>query len=105
MFKGHVVTGTVEGTGAAINISCGFRPAYVKILNIDGLAELEWTDSMPAAAGTKRVTAGTMSLIASGGISQFDGTIADVGAGFTIGADADVNVSGETIHYLAIGKE
>lgn len=50
------VISTVEGTGAAINISCGFIPRYVKCWNIDAKipCELEWIYGMGAAAGWKK---------------------------------------------------
>ena len=92
----RVKTGTQNGTGAAIAISCGFKPRYVKVFNVaaGGLVTIEATDTMAAAAAFKEITAGTKSFITSNGI-----TITDYG--FTIGADADVNVSGEAIHYIA----
>jgi hypothetical protein len=40
-------------------------------------------------------------LITSGGISQYVGTSGGDSEGFTIGADSDVNVSGETLVYSA----
>jgi hypothetical protein len=43
----------------------------------------------------KGITAGTKTFISSNGITLND-------FGFTIGADTDVNVSGEAIHYIAI---
>lgn len=105
MQKGKIATGTVEGTGAALNVSIGFKPNYVRVINIDGLATLEWTADMGAAAGLKEVTAGTKSLLGSLGISQYDGVAAGATEGFTIGADTDVNVSAETIMWLAIGPD
>ena len=105
MFKGHVATGTVEGTGSAINIQCGFTPAHVRVLNVDGLATLEYTKDMADGAGLKEVTAGTKSLIGSNGITPYAGTNGGDSAGFTIGADADVNVSAETIYWVAYGAE
>jgi hypothetical protein len=94
---------TVEGTGAAISITCGFKPSLVKIINIDGKASLEHTSSMADASGYKVLTgiddtADTVSLhsfITSGGVTLTT-------MGFTIGADTDVNVNGETIHVYAV---
>lgn len=100
----HIKQGTVEGTGAALQINVGFKPSWVKILNIDGLASLEWVASMADASGVKVITAGTMSLITSNGITplQTDQVGSTAGkSGFTLGADTDVNVSGETIHWIA----
>ena len=93
----RIKTGTQNGTGAAISIVCGFRPRYVKVVNVasGGLCSIEHIDTMAAASGFKGITAGTKTFISSNGITLND-------FGFTIGADADVNVSGEAIHYIAI---
>jgi hypothetical protein len=112
--------GTVEGTGAAINITLGFTPNYVVLMNVDGNARLEWTDDLADGYGQKLVTGGTLSTISSGGIdplgddegltvsasdttSDGDTTTMTGVRGFQIGTDADVNVSGETINYVAFG--
>lgn len=90
-------TGTQNGTGAAIPINLGFKPKYVKVINVaaGGLCSLEHVDTMAAASGFKGITAGTKIFITSNGITLTD-------YGFTIGADTDVNVSGEAIHWFAI---
>lgn len=105
MSKGHKATGTLEGTGAAIDIPLGFIPKTVRVINQDGIASLEWSDTMPAASGYKDITAGTRTFITLSGISAYAGTAAGAGAGFTIGADTDINVSGETIHWIAEGED
>lgn len=107
MHKGHIASGTVEGTGADINILLGFKPSYVRIVNEDGLATLEWFDDMTDGHGIKMVeaTGVTMSKITSLGVTPYDGTAAGDGAGFTIGADTDINVSAETLHYFAYSRD
>lgn len=105
MHKGHIKVGTVEGTGAAINIALGFTPEYVRIVNQDGLVTAEWFNTMTAAHVAKRVTAGTMTAPTSLGVSPYAGSAGTTAVGFTIGADTDINVSGETIHYLAISSD
>lgn len=105
MFKGQQTSGTVEGTGAALNVQLGFKPTRVTIFNEDGLCQLDWFNSMADNHGLKRITAGTMSKITSNGIATYDGTAAGEAAGFTIGADTDVNVNGETLHYEAWAEE
>lgn len=98
-------SGTVEGTGSAINVSLGWKPDYVKVFNQDNtnVATLEYSSTMPDAAGFKYVNAGDMTLITSDGISPYDGDDTTP-AGFTIGADTDVNVSSETLHWVAMRK-
>ena len=101
--KGHVATGTVEGTGSAINIELGFTPSAVRIDNIDGDAILFWNNAMPAASGMKTIAAGTTAHVTTNGVSEYAGSEASASQGFTIGADSDVNVSAETIVYTAWG--
>ena len=107
MNEQELIAGTVEGTGATLNINVGFMPSAVKVFNVDGLATLEWNDSMADASGVKRVTAGTMTFITTLGITPVDGLGESAGAvedtviGFQIGADTDVNVAAETINWEA----
>lgn len=115
--KGQIVYGTVEGTGSAINVELGFTPIYVKCWNIDDAGSLapsiEWINGMGAAAGLKTLSIAdngstgndSSELISSNGISEYAGVEATTGVGFTIGADSDLNASGETILYLAIGPD
>lgn len=112
----QVVTGSIAGTGATINISLGFIPRYVKVFNYNDAGALyptvEWWEGMPAASGLKNkrqaVNEGgtaTYSVvnerITANGISEYAGS-ANASKGFTIGADTDINVSGETVYYLAL---
>ncbi len=108
MSNAQVATGTVEGTGAALNIELGFTPKAVRIDNVDGLVQLFWNDDMPDASGIKQITAGTLSWITSNGVTPYAGSDtpgSEETEGFTIGADADVNVSAETIYWTAWGGE
>lgn len=105
MFKGHVAMGTVEGTGSAINIQTGFTPNYVELINEDDPTTLKWHQGMGAGHGLKLTDAPALTKITSDGISVYDGTSGGDSAGFTIGADSDVNVSGQTLYYLAFGDD
>ena len=95
-------TGTVEGTGASISISCGFAPRKVTLYNIDGDATLFWLEDMGAGKGYKIIAAGTGALIATLGITVSGNAEASTFRGFIIGADTDVNVDGETIVWEAV---
>lgn len=107
-------TGSVEGTAAAINVQLGFVPDYVRIFNYDDAGSLfptiEWWKGMTDghALKTKSIADdGTTSnksseKITSGGISEYAGTEAGDSPGFTIGTDADMNVTDETIFYVAV---
>jgi len=88
--------GAVIGSGADLDVrTVGYKPRRVELVNEDGLVTAEWNDCMTEGRGFKRVTAGTMSQIGVGlGITPLSD-------GFRIGADTDVNVSGEKISWVA----
>lgn len=94
-----------DGTGAAIDIFCGFVPAHVSVVNIESatIEQLDWYRGMAAASAIKTVT-GTVARtkITSNGITALGALASDTTQqGFRIGADADVNVAGETIVIIA----
>lgn len=95
-------SGSLTGTGAAINVVIGFIPKHVKLFNVTTAAQIEWMDGMPAAAGIKTVTAGAQTYITSNGVSKYESS--SFGAGFTIGADAALNVSTNVIYWMATGE-
>lgn len=99
--QGRPATGTFTSTGAAINIQCGFVPAYVKVTNITSRDGMEWSETMPAGHALKTVAAGTRTALTSNGITPYAGTLAGNSSGFTIGADADVNANTEVLHWVA----
>ena len=101
MSKGHFATGQITGTGAALNVLLGFVPTYVKIINQTDVGSLEWIGGMPAASGLKTTDAPSEAFITSDGISEYAGTIGADAAGFTLGADADINGSGDQLHFVA----
>jgi hypothetical protein len=83
------------GTVAAAKITTGFKPRYVKVINVTSGDSMEWFEGMAAAAGVKQVAAGTRTLATSNGI-----TVAT--DGFTIGLDTDVMVTSEQISWIAM---
>lgn len=89
------VQGSFLGTGANLDITkVGFRPTKVVLINRGGLATAEWNSEMPDASAAKRVTAGTLSFVTSGGVTP-------LANGFRLGTDADMNVSGELVYFEA----
>lgn len=103
--KGQRVVGTGTGTGAAINIACGFQPDFVHVVNLTSRDEMMWFQGMTAAHAFKRVAAGTGTAITSLGISMYAGVDGTTAEGFTIGADTDVNVAAETYYYIAWSED
>lgn len=89
------VHGSFQGaTAADVDVAnVGFRPTRVYLLNETGLAEAWWQKGMPEGTMLKRVTAGTLSLVAApNGITPLAG-------GFRLGQDADMNVVNEIVRY------
>lgn len=92
----NVVTGQFTATGAGLSIkTVGFR---IKSLDmyVGGLFA-HWQKDMADDSMYKRLANGTGSLVTSGGITPT--TTHD---GFTLGADADINVNGAVVNYVAI---
>lgn len=87
------------GTAAAFVITTGFKPRWVRVVNIDPDADgetLEWFEGMADAEALKIIAAGTRTLITTLGITVSE-------SGFTVGLDLDVNVTDEQISWIAIG--
>lgn len=94
----QVATGRYLDTGtvAAYTFTLGFKPRYVKVVNLaSSSASFEWFEGMADASAWKTTTSGAGSLVTSNGITVSD-------TGFTLGLDTDVNVSNEQISWLAI---
>jgi len=85
------------GTVAEFDITdVGFKPRYVKVVNVTSRDMLEWYEGMADASAIKTVAAGTRTLITTLGITPLEN-------GFTVGLDLDVNVTSEQISWKAEG--
>ena len=94
--------GTVTGTGAAINISLGWIPDYVKVVNLtDGDTIDEWFRGNGAATSIRTVLA--VATNAANGISEYAGTEAGVGKGFTIGSA--ISESAKVLNWFALRND
>lgn len=96
----RVVSGSFIGDGSARSIkTVGFRPTVVRLYNVTGNAVAVWLKSMPDDAMQKTVDSGAgttdLSYVTSGGVTPLSD-------GFTLGADADLNASAETVHWEAV---
>lgn len=90
-----VFRGSFLGTGAEIDVrTVGFRPRSVHLVNQGGLAMATWLEGMADAGGVKEITAGTKSVMTAG--------VTPLSDGFRLGADGDMNVSGEKVFFEAI---
>ncbi len=93
------VRGSFEADGNAIDVTAvGFKPAEVILYNTSGDAQATWQNSMPDGSMQKAADNGTATRISL--VTGGDG-VTPLGAGFRLGADADLNVSGETVHWVA----
>jgi len=94
----HCSTGEVDGTGSAISINCGFKPLFLQVFNVDGNCFASHCFFEADAAMQKTVDSGAgtcdVSYVTSDGITL-------TANGFSIGADTDLNVSGEELQWVA----
>jgi hypothetical protein len=97
---GEVFCGTVEGTGALLEVACPFDPAVVIVWNEDDPTLGVHLPSMAAAHMLKLTDAPALTHAAVDGITR--GAFGE--KKFSIGADADLNVAAETLHFVAIGS-
>lgn len=100
--------GSYTGNGAAQNISTGFVPDHVRIVNTTAVGMDEWFQGM--AAGTSITAATDLAAgavrAAPGGVTAFRGSPVTnnaspgAGEGFTVGAA--LSVAGQVYRYVAI---
>ena len=85
------------GTAAAFTITTGFKPRYVKIVNVDSGDMTEWYEGMAAASAAK--TLGSTGVRTK--ITTLGTTVS--ANGFTVGLDTDINVTSEQVSWVAMG--
>jgi hypothetical protein len=98
MHRSAPFTKQITGTGAAINVDCGFKPKFVMVLNLTTLVVNYATDTMTAAhvAQVNDSGADTTNVlhVTSAGITLRP-------KGFTIGTNADLNTASDVLHVVA----
>lgn len=62
----YFAEGQVAGTGSAIPIVCGFKPASVDVFNSTRMVKLEWTRTMGDGYGYKAGSGGTPNQVFTG---------------------------------------
>lgn len=94
-------TGTYTGNGSAQNISLGFMPDYVEIIDTTGLVVYKWVSNMATGTAYKAATDTVVASIVANpnGVSQFAGS-SSAGAGFTVGTSLSTNAS--VYRYVAM---
>jgi len=104
-------TGSITADGAAVNVSMGFTPKSVLITKVTNtLAQAYWVSGMASASCLKSKVTGTdgdgtagvgiITLATTSCVSAYAGSTS-AAPGFTLGADTDVNVSGDTLRFEA----
>lgn len=81
---------------AAFTVDIGFKPRYVKVVNLDDDIQGEWFEGMAAASMFKRIQSGTGDEVSSNGITVSV-------SGFTLGADSSVNGNNKQLSWIAFG--
>lgn len=96
----NLAIGSFTGTGAGVDCNCGFKPRYVKVINVTDRTTYEITSDMVAGNALKTVAAGTMTDDASG-ITLTDGNSTSGLRGLSIPAAIAINA--KVIYYIAFG--
>lgn len=95
----NIVVGSVVGTGAALNVQCGFVPSHVRVVNAtDGTDIDEWFQGMAAGTSIRNNSAAVALRANPDGITPYAGAV-NAACGFTIGVAMSVN--GKTLRYVA----
>lgn len=79
-------TGTFTGDGTLTNVTLGYRPKMVTLVNVTDALKLEKIDGMAANATLQTVTAGTQTVTTTSAITINDSGFAVTAA---IAADGD----------------
>lgn len=94
------VKGSFPGTGADLSITwIGFRPTSVRLFNVTGNCKADWLETMADDSMQKTVDSGSgttdISFVTSNGVTP-------LANGFSLGADGDLNVAAEIVHFEAL---
>ena len=81
---------------AAFTINCGFKPRYVRVVNLTDKIEGEFFEGMTDDYMLKTVANGTRTHESSNGITITTN-------GFTMAADSSVNGNNKQISWVAVG--
>lgn len=100
------VTGTINATGATLNVPIGFKPDVVRVVNVMSRNAINF-QAVDASVNPNGITdpadggLRAKAVSAAVGIAHYDGTEGVESEGFTVGATAVVNVNGNVLAYEA----
>lgn len=90
--RSRIYSGAFVGSGVIFAVNqVGFKPRLVQLYNATGPTAAH-SDTMAADSALKQV-GGTQTFLTSNGITLTSN-------GFSLGADADLNAAGETVHFV-----
>ena len=95
----NLAVGTFTGDGTAVEVNCGFKPRYVKLINLTDRIIDEKTFDMTDAQTLHTSADGTMTLVTTSQITLEGGQ--DEFRGFTIAAATNINA--KVFHFIAFG--
>lgn len=95
----NLAVGSFTGDGTEVEVVTGFKPRYVKLINLTDRIVDEKTYDMAANEGLHTVAAGTMTRTTSSDITLGGGQGGF--RGFKVAAAT--NITGKSFHYIAFG--
>ena len=85
------------GAAAAFTLTVGFKPRYIKVVNIGaGLASIEWFEGMADLSGVATAATGDITVDVLTGFTV-------TSTGFTLGIQAAVNITNQQLTWIALG--
>lgn len=96
----NLAQGSFTGAGADVDVICGFKPRYIKVINLTDRTTYEITADMAAGKALKTVAAGTMTEDTAG-ILLRDGQNSAGYRGFLI--PAAIAISAKSLYWVAFG--
>ena len=96
----EIVTGKIVADGTATNVSIGFVPKKVAIINATNPSQHIWQYGMGDGYCLQVASDGTQTVVTSAGISEYDG-VTSAAAGFTIGTNAVLNTNNDVLYFTA----
>ena len=96
----NTASGSFTGDGTICYVTLGFKPRYVKLVNLTDRITNEFFGDMAATHTLKTVAAGTVTDDTASAITPRGGTT-DTYRGFEVAAAT--NITGKAFHSLAFG--
>lgn len=96
----NMAVGSFTGAGADVDVTLGFKPRFLKVINLTDRTTYEITSDMTAGQALKAVAAGTMTLDTAG-ILLRDGQSSVGYRGFLVPAAIAINA--KALHWVAFG--